>query len=287
MNRFIALTLFFFAFFLTLPVMGQMELKCMSFNIRYDNPDDGVNNWQHRKDNAASVVRFHDIDVVGFQEVLQHQLEDLRERLPGYSDVGVARDDGEQSGEYVPVFYKADRFSLMESGNFWLSENPSVPGKGWDAACNRIVTWVKLKEKSSGKVFAFFNTHFDHRGRVARKESVPLLRSKISAIAGELPVVVTGDFNATPESLVITHILDEEEKVRLRDTRLEADIVYNAFWTAHSFGGTPMENRRIIDYIFVNASWKVIRYGVLSELNNGVYLSDHCPVVSELMLEQK
>jgi len=275
--------------FLTLfyvPVKAQVEIKVMSFNIRYDEPDDADNNWKYRKDNAAKVILFNDADVIGMQEVLHSQLQDLRNRLPEYNYIGVARDDGKEDGEYVPLFFKANRFEEINSGTFWLNENPEVCEKGWDAVCKRIVSWAILKDKTSNIEFAVFNTHFDHRGTEARKQSAILLRKKIAGIAGERPIMVTGDFNSTPESDVIKRILEDDGKNTLKDSRRIAKIVYNASWTSNSLGRTPIENRRIIDYIFVNNKCNVLRHGVLTEMINGFYLSDHCPVLTQIEINE-
>ena len=284
LNNIKYLLVLFFAFVYQ-SAQSQESIKIMTFNIRYDNPDDGEQNWKFRKDNAANMILFHDVDIIGMQEVLHSQLEDLIERLPQYKFVGVGRDDGKEKGEYGPIFYKKDKFSKIMDGVFWLSENSKIPGKGWDAVCNRIVTWIILKEKKSGKEIAFFNTHFDHRGKEARKQSAILLLSKIKEIAGDRPIMVAGDFNATPDSNVIQPIVDNTKPFYLRDSRNEAKIIYGPEWTVHSFGKTPLNKRRIIDYVFMKNNCSVIRYGVLSESINNVFLSDHCPVLTQITLD--
>jgi len=169
---------------------------------------------------------------------------------------------------------------LLDSGNFWLSENPSAAGvKGWDAACERIVTWVILKEKKTEKKFAFINTHFDHVGKIARRESAKLLLSKVKEIAKDLPLFVSGDFNSTPQSEVITMLTDKNRTNHLIDSRSIAPFIYGPAWTNHSFGEDPMEKRRIIDYIFVNNKVKVEVEAVIAERLNNLYLSDHNPVL--------
>ena len=130
------------------------EITWGTFNIRYDNPADSLNNWQYRKDNVAEFIKKQGIDIVGMQEVLYNQLEDLKSRLPEYAEVGVGREDGKTKGEYAPLFYKKDRFEVLDSNTFWLSQYPdSVGFIGWDGACTRIATWAKLKDKKNGKVF--------------------------------------------------------------------------------------------------------------------------------------
>ena len=179
----------------------EAKVDVMSFNIRLDHVADSLNNWKYRKDAAAQMIAYYTPDVVGMQEVLKNQLDDLKNRLPQYTALGVGRADGKEKGEYCSLFYKTDRFDLVKSGYFGLSETPDSIGiKGWDAACERIVTWAVLKDKVSGKELAAFNTHFDHIGKVARRESAVLLLAKIREIASDLPVVITGDFNGTVDS---------------------------------------------------------------------------------------
>ena len=175
-------------------------LRVMSFNVRYDEPRDGANAWPRRKDLVAGTVAFHRVDVAGLQEVLATQLADLRELLPGYAAVGVGRDDGKEAGEFNPVLFRKDRFRLLGWSTFWLSEEPGNPGsKGWDAACARVVTWARLLDLWTGATLVAFNTHFDHVGDRARRESARLILSEVPRIAAGAPFVLTGDFNCTRE----------------------------------------------------------------------------------------
>jgi endonuclease/exonuclease/phosphatase family metal-dependent hydrolase len=262
---------------------SQATVRAMSFNIRYDEPNDGEHNWKFRKANAAKVIQFHDIDIVGMQEVLHTQLMDLKVSLPGYSFIGQARDDGNTAGEYSPVLYRSDKFKLNGHGTFWLSETPNKPSFGWDAACRRVVSWAILKERKTGKEIAFFNTHFDHKGQEARRNSAILLVSKVSEIAGKRPVIITGDFNGTPNSEPITIILDAKNPIALINTSKVAQITYGPVWTFHNFGRAPLQERTEIDYVFISKHFSVHKYGVLAEAIDGVYLSDHCPVMVELI----
>ena len=180
---------------------SEAALNVMTFNIRLDVASDSLNSWEYRKDNAAQMVSYYAPDIVGMQEVLKNQLEDLKSSLPEYTQLGVGRADGKEKGEYCPLFYKTERFDLVDYGNFGMSETPdSIGVKGWDAACERITTWAILKDKASGKQIAAFNTHFDHMGQVARRESATLILEKMKQIAGKLPVVLTGDFNGELDS---------------------------------------------------------------------------------------
>ena len=262
----------------------KMILNVMSFNIRYDTPNDGENYWPFRKDFATNMIRYYEVDILGTQEVTFRQLNDMLEALPEYSYVGVARDDGKTSGEYSAVLYRKDRFKVLDSNTFWLSEDPSAIGvKGWDAAITRVVTWAILKDNKTGKRLAVFNTHFDHRGSLARIESARLLVSEVEKIAGDLPVIITGDFNATPDSEVITILTDNNNNIALSDTRSLAEVTYGPDWTYHGFGQTSLENRRIIDFVFVNPKVSVKSHAIISETLNNTYLSDHNPVLVKLI----
>lgn len=255
-------------------------IDVMSLNVRYDNPGDSLNNWRFRRDRVANAIRFYDAEIVGTQEVLHGQLVDLQQRLPEYGVVGVGREDGKEKGEYSALWYKKDRFEVLDSGNFWLSETPEVPGsKGWDGACERIAAWARLKDKETGKVILALNTHLDHVGEVARREGVALVLDRIHEWGKGVQVIVTGDFNAGPESEVIRQVTDANHPKHLTDARTVSPIVYGPDWTFHDFGRWPMEKRERIDYVFLGEGWKVTRYGVLAELENEAYLSDHAPVL--------
>lgn len=259
---------------------APQPVNVMSFNIRYDNPEDSLDNWQYRKDRAANAIRFYDVDIVGTQEVLHNQLEDLKQRLPGYAVIGVGREDGKEKGEYSALWYKTDRFDLLDSGYFWLSETPEVAGsKGWDGACERIASWAKLQDKKSGKKYFALNTHLDHVGVAARREGISLILDRVKELSDGLPVIVTGDFNSDPQSDVIKHITDAADPEHLTDSREVAAIVYGPSWSFHDFGKIPYDRRPLIDYVFVNDGLKVLRYGVLVETENNAFLSDHAPVL--------
>lgn len=260
--------------------VSPAKFNIMSFNIRYDNPEDSLDNWQYRKDRAAKAIHFYDADILGTQEVLHNQLEDLKQRLPEYDVIGVGREDGKEKGEYSALWYKKDRFTLLDSGYFWLSETPEVAGsKGWDGACERIASWAKLKDNASGKEIFALNTHLDHVGVVARREGVSLILDRVAELSNGLPVVVTGDFNAEPESDVIKHVTDTSNPKHLIDSRSVAPLVYGPSWSWHDFGKLPYDRRPLIDYVFVNNGIEVLKYGVLAETENEAFMSDHAPVL--------
>lgn len=267
---------------------GEKEIKVnvMSFNIRMDNPEDSLNNWKYRKDVAAQIIKDQNIDIVGTQEVLHNQLQDLLERLPDYNYIGVGREDGKQKGEYAALFYKKERFEEEDSGTFWLSETPDVAGsKGWDGACERVASWAVLKDKETGKKIFAINTHLDHVGETARQKGVTLLIDRTKELSNGLPVIITGDFNAERESGVIKHALDPNNSMQLFDSYAIASTTDNAKWTFHDFGKLPEEERPYIDYIFVNKSVIVDEYKVMDEKLNDIYLSDHCPIVAKLTIK--
>ncbi|GHT69515.1 endonuclease [Bacteroidia bacterium] len=259
----------------------------MSFNIRYDNPDDNLNNWQYRKDIAAQTIRDYAADIVGTQEVLHNQLNDLTARLPEYGTIGVGRADGKTDGEYSAILYKKDRFNVIESGYFWLSETPEVAGsKGWDGACERIATWAVLEDVGTKRQLFAINTHLDHVGKVARREGVALLLDRAGKLGKGLPVVMTGDFNATPKSEVIKHVTDKSNPNYLVHTKDIAVEKSGIDWTFHGFGQVPLARRHFIDYIFVSPTIKVLKHTVIPEELNGQFISDHSVVIAQILINE-
>lgn len=259
-------------------------LAVMSYNIRYNNPGDGVNAWPHRKEHVADMIgRRYTTDIVGLQEALKEQIDYLEKQLSDYSWIGVGRDDGGEKGEFTPIFYRHKRFELLNSDTFWLSEHPKEPGsKSWDAAITRIVTWAHLKDRSSNKSLYFFNTHFDHRGEKARLESAKLLVQKISEIAGGEPYVVTGDFNF-PESAEPYAVVTDKEG--LEDARYASKTGHNGPTSStNNWEKLSGDNNRI-DYIFVKDDIRVLDHHILDDKFGKYYPSDHLPVLSKLVQE--
>lgn len=275
-------------------------LRVMSFNIRLDTPKDEENAWANRKNMAGSIIQFHNIELVGLQEALKHQIQDLAQQLPEYGWVGVGRNDGKDSGEFAPIFYLKARFHVVENGSFWLSETPDIPGSiGWDAANTRICTWAKFLDRQTEETFYFFNTHFDHKGVVAVKESAYLLLEMTEKISGGLPVVVTGDFNSVESSEPYRIITGRSEaETYLIDTRYAPGVTHHGSnFTVHHFKAAQIfwhlsnkeydEVNKIIDqvaspidYIFIKRVSKVKSHGFLSDTWDGRYPSDHMPVVA-------
>jgi endonuclease/exonuclease/phosphatase family metal-dependent hydrolase len=275
--------------------VAKDELHVVTFNVRYDNSNDGENRWEMRVPIIKTYFTKETPDIIGMQEVKHNQILDLQKILPEYDYVGTGRDDGKQGGEYTPVFYKKDEFLLLDNSQFWLSETPEIPGSiGWDAAITRIVTWAKFEVKSSGKTFFFFNTHFDHRGVKAREMSPHLLAEKISAIAGNSPVIVTGDFNIrknheTLGSAVYDNLIETlKSENALNSAELIAETpVTTAGSTGNGFRSdwTIGESGDAIDYIFVNEYFKVKSYHVDRIVKDSIFISDHWPVVAKLIIE--
>lgn len=253
----------------------KMDVRWATFNIRLDTPYDSLNSWQYRRDRACHWIKDMNIDIFGTQEVLYNQLVDMEERLPDFRVVGVGRDDGKEGGEYSAVFFREDKFDLLDSNTFWLSENPdSIGKKGWDAACVRIATWAKLKDKHSGKIFMAVNTHFDHIGTEACKQSALLVIRKIKEIVGNEPAVLTGDFNVSDQSEAYKTITTNE--FVLRDAYKIADSREGVSYTFHGYGRVPIADREKIDFIFVTSSIHVIKAGIPQEDSKG-FISDHNP----------
>ncbi len=256
----------------------------MSFNIRYDNPQDGVNAWSNRK---ALVYEFLDEkrpDIIGFQEVLKSQLDQLSEQLTDYEYTGVGRDDGHDSGEFVPVFYAKEKFELLASSHFWLSETPEIAGsKSWGAVLPRIVTWLQLKDKTNGYIFYVFNTHFSHVSAFARNESAILLLNKIKTIAGQAPVILMGDFNAQPSERMYTTLTNNwEGYLQMWDTRY---LPIESKDTNHqTFNGFDPETPEIvIDHIFTNGFFDIKSFTTHQVIKNNVFISDHYPIMAEFV----
>lgn len=256
------------------------QLRVMTFNIRYANPDDGPDYWDNRREAVVRMVKEIKPGVMGIQEGLAPQVAFLDSALTGYSYVGVGRDDGRQAGEYAAVFYDDSLYAPVADGHFWLSETPDSAALGWDAVCIRIATWVKLQEKATGRKFLVFNTHFDHVGVVARQQSAKLLLNRVHEFGDSIPTVIMGDFNFPVTDSSLAPLMNAPTFCEVRGsarTRPQGDSLPQV--TYRGFGhGEPGE---LIDHIFcqkfVPESYEIITSGY------GVpYLSDHMPVLAVL-----
>lgn len=265
---------------------AQQELNIMTFNIRLDLAGDSLNAWPYRKDKVVSQILFHDAAIAGVQEALPGQMDDLNAALKGYAYVGVGREDGKRKGEFSAIFFNTERLTVSKSGTFWLSQTPDVAGsKGWDAALPRIVTWAIFTDKKTKKNFFHFNTHFDHMGQEARRESAKLLLQKIKDIAGNNPVIVTGDFNAEPKDEPIKILTDQGDPLHLTDTESLSELPH--YGPQGSFNGWQIKEAGYthIDYIFTKKKVRVIRHGTLSEICGTRFSSDHFPVMASVIIQ--
>lgn len=257
----------------------ETPFNIITYNIRMNTPSDEVNAWPLRKDRVAGLLRFHEADIFNVQEALPEQMDDLAASFPDFDHVGVGRDDGKREGEHMGIFFRKSRFEKLDDGMFWLSETPEKPGLGWDAACNRTCTWIKLKDRITKKSFIVMDTHLDNKGMKAREEGVKLILSRIREInKNNLPLILTGDFNLVKESLPVQSVL----KV-LADAREKS--LNPPYGPEGTSGGFAVRGKsRIIDFVFINSKVIVLRHGVLSDSFNMFYPSDHLPVLAELRL---
>lgn len=275
-----------FVFLLSLAVMllcggcgnreKDVEIKYISYNIRYANANDGDNAWDIRKPATKEMIEREQPDVFGLQEALIGQLQYIDSNFPQYSRVGVGRDDGKEEGEFMAVYYRSDKFKLLKNGDFWLSETPDECSMGWDAACRRIVTWAKLKDKETGKVFYAFNTHLDHVGEVAREQSILLIVKKIDEIVkkDKAPVFLSGDFNSNVNSAIFDPLKNIMKDSRAILPESEWIPTYNNYGN----GGDAM-----IDYIFYKNA-EVLDFKTLNGDYGKPYISDHYPVMATMKI---
>jgi len=257
----------------------ETPFNIITYNIRMNTAADKENAWPLRKDKVAGLLKFHEADIFNVQEALPEQMDDLAASFPGFDHVGVGRDDGKREGEHMAIFFSTSRFEKLDDGMFWLSETPDRPGLGWDAACNRTCTWIKLKDRITKKSFLVLDTHLDHMGVKAREEGAKLILARIPEINREnLPLIFTGDFNLVKNSVPIQTILgvlsDASEK--------SITPPYGPEGTSGGFAVKPL--KRTIDFIFINNRVNVLRFGVLSDSFNMFYPSDHLPVLAEVQL---
>jgi endonuclease/exonuclease/phosphatase family metal-dependent hydrolase len=274
-NKFILILLILSA---TVTITRAQQLSIGTYNLRYSNNGDSTagNGWGQRYPQIANLIRFQDLDIFGTQEAKFHQLNELTDSLPGYKWFGAGRDDGQHGGEHSAVFYKQNKFTILKSGNFWMSTITDRPNKGWDAALPRICTWVQFKETKTGFTFYFFNLHMDHIGVVARHESARLVLEKIRQMAGKMPTILTGDFNVdqTSDSYAVIN-----NSGLLKDSYVLSPVKLAPSNTFNGFDANTAGDKRI-DHIFVTKDFKVQRYGILTNTYHGKTPSDHYPVMA-------
>jgi endonuclease/exonuclease/phosphatase family metal-dependent hydrolase len=265
--------------------MDTDTLRAMTYNVRRDVADDGDYDWDGRGAAVASTVRFHRPDVVGLQEPLSSQYDDLKAELDAYEWVGQSRLAGEREDEFCPVGYRRSRFDRLGSGTFWLSETPEKPGSvGWDASWPRIATWARLRDRTTDERVVYVNTHFDHEGPTARREAAHLLLDRLPELADGDPLALGGDFNCTDT--------DEPYAILVGEGDRESGLADARQITPHRPHGpdttrTDFESLRPgirIDHVFVDGP-RVEGYGVAADMGgNGWYPSDHLPVVVDFSL---
>lgn len=255
-----------------------LKLRVLCFNLRYANKNDtGPKNWDARRAIAADVITRDQPDVIGFQEALRLMLDDLKERIPGYEEIGVGRDDGKELGEYSAIWVKKDRFAVEESGTFWLSDTPEAIGsKSWGNEVVRVCTWARLKDKTTGRDFHFYNTHLDHQSQPAREKGAALIAERLAALQPAGPFLLTGDFNAGEDNPAITAL--KKGPLQLVDTwrALHPGVPAPEANTFHNFTGSRTGAK--IDYIFAPPSATPLDAAIMYDEKDGVYPSDHYPV---------
>lgn len=263
---------------LTVAVQGGESLRVMSFNVRYGTAKDGENHWDKRKDLCVSRITTFKPDILGLQEALKLQNEFILQGNPNLKALGVAREDGKEKGEYATLMYNAERFDVVESGTFWLSETPDVAGsKSWDSSLPRVATWARFKDKKEGKELLAINTHFDHKGTVARVEAAKMIRKVATEKGKGITVIVTGDFNSVPGSEAYKAL------VAKNDASVELIDTYAELWSAkpdtqgqgtfHSFQITPSTSR--IDWILVTPQLQVDAADIDRHREGTLFPSDH------------
>ena len=252
-------------------------LRVMSFNIRLGSANDGENSWSRRRDLVEEEIRRAKPDVLGMQEVEAHQADWLRERLSEYVFHGVGRTDGDRKGEFAPLMLRADRFEILDSGHFWLSESPDVPGvKGWDAACERMASWVKVRDRRSDASLFVLNTHLDHVGVRAREESLKLINRRAAQLSGGAPVIVMGDFNCAADRF--TPLLSGmRDSFRVAFPQPDTDeATFN--------GWKPVITGERIDWIVASPQFQTLDAEIGRRMPDGRFPSDHWSVMATLQL---
>lgn len=271
------------------------DMVIMSFNIRYGTANDKENAWTMRKALVWNVIRNHRPDVIGIQEGLRFQLDEIRKRVPGYAEIGVGRNDGATKGEYTAILFRTARFRADEAGTFWLSDTPEKPGsKSWGNTIPRICTWAHFIDKQTHRSFYLYNTHLDHQSQPSRERSIELIAARIAARAHRNdPVLITGDFNASEDNPVIRFAKGEIPRasgaddrpitpMRFIDTFRAVHADAEQVGTFHGFHGGQSGPK--IDYVFADPNITVREAAILHDRTDGRYPSDHYPVIARINL---
>lgn len=264
--------------------LAAEPMRVMSFNVRLSAAKDGENAWPKRTELFFATIAAYGPDLIGFQEVLADQHDAITARLRDYAFAGVARDDGKRQGEWSNIGFRTARFTLIDSGTFWLSETPEIPGsKSWDAALTRICSWVRLRETATGKEFVYANTHFDHVGKIARQEASKVISQRVSAIAAGLPALLTGDLNINEDNPAYTVLVNPTTPGAIRWIDSFREVHPNRGPEEASFNGfkgTTKGSR--IDFIFHTTDFVATESAIDRTSRDGRYPSDHYPVTAVL-----
>lgn len=268
--------------FISISLSMGADLNVMTLNIRYNNPGDGENAWPHRKALVADFLTETSPDLVGLQEALKSQQDDILASNPEFASVGVGRDDGKNKGELSSILFLKEKFAALEHGTFWLSDTPTqIASKTWGNDIPRICTWARFKIKSSGDTFYLFNTHFDHRSQPSREKSARLILDRISARGhASDPVILTGDLNASETNPAIVSIGS-----KLTETFRAINPEASAVGTFHGF--KPTVGRDKIDYVFATPDITTKTATIHRPRPGGRYVTDHEPVSATLALPAK
>ena len=261
---------------------SSSSLEVMSYNIRYNNPNDGFNHWDNRKESIVALIQIKDPDFIGLQEVVHEQLQDIHKALKEYSSIGVGRKDGKIQGEYSPILYKKKEFKKLRDTTFWLSETPDTISIGWDAALERVCTYGVFENRKSGQQFWVFNTHFDHIGERARAASAALILARIQTLNTQhLPVVLTGDFNLTPDTDPIRDIQAQllDNGVKFIKEFPKKQGTFNGFDTLNTAS-------KRLDYIFSKGLYLENSAHLFYKTPQGGWASDHHAVWSKLSFKK-
>ncbi len=253
----------------------ETELKVMTFNIRYGTADDGENSWKYRKEIVIEVIREANPDLLSLQEALDFQINEILDELPGYSFIGVGRDDGKTRGEYSAVLYAKDRFIVDTTETFWFSDTPKIPGSiTWEATLPRICSWGLLFDKFSKKQMYVYNVHLDHQSQTSREKSAEMLVRKIQSGKISLPVILTGDFNCGDKNQAIQNLISSG----LTDTFRKLNPPRPDEGTFNGFKGDRSGEK--IDFIFVNNEFEILSSKIDYTNRDGKFPSDHFPVIA-------
>ena len=253
------------------------DLKVMSYNIRMGTAKDGTNSWEYRYPATAMMIQDQKPDVFGVQEAFEFQIKFIEDNFTDYDSFGVGRDNGKAEGEFMSIFWNKKTVKMVKGGTFWLSETPEKPSLGWDAACKRTATWALMKDKNTGKMFYFVNTHLDHKGVEARKKGLELIVSRIDEINPKgYPMVLTGDFNIKPDNEALIGLEEKMQSARKTAPKTDNNQTFNGWGKAKS--------DMVIDYIYVSGFSACPEYHTVNEkYGQWKYISDHYPIYAKLI----